>query len=82
MNINVKKKILIINNCKNLVIQFNVINLNNELVQKLNHYLDKLIEPVLQKIRGFIPNKLAQLDLSSLILFLIIGVIQTIIEKI
>ncbi len=50
---------------------FNIINSYSPVVIKINQILVKLIEPVLRKIRKYIPN-IAGIDISIIVLFLAI----------
>jgi YggT family protein len=50
---------------------FKVINPYNQFVQQLHRFLGRIIEPVLAKIRKFIPN-INGVDISVIILFLLI----------
>ena len=51
------------------LVQFNVINWNNNFVRSLGQALDALTEPLLRPIRRVMPN-LGGLDLSPIILLL------------
>ncbi len=50
---------------------FKVINQYNQLVIIVNRFLIQIIEPVLDKIRKFIPN-IGGVDISIIILFILI----------
>ena len=50
---------------------FKVINQYNQLVIIVNRFLIQIIEPVLDKIRKFIPN-IGGIDISIIILFILI----------
>ncbi|MBT4878313.1 MAG: YggT family protein [Alphaproteobacteria bacterium] len=50
---------------------FKVINNYNQFVIRVNRFLVQIIEPVLEKIRKFIPN-VAGIDISLIILFILI----------
>lgn len=52
-----------------ILIQFRILNTSNLLVFRVNEVLEKLTEPVLQKIRSKLPD-LAGLDISPVILLL------------
>lgn len=54
-----------------LLIQFNVVNLHNQLVNIIYRTLGNIFEPVLNKIRSFLPA-MNGLDLSPIVLFLAI----------
>lgn len=57
---------------------FNVINGRNEFVAAVWRIVNALTEPVLRPIRRFMPN-LSGIDISPLVLFLAIYVVQRII---
>src|SRR6476620_2443294 len=57
------------------LVQFNVINSRNELVRVIGNTLNQLVEPVLRPIRRRLPM-FGALDLSPIVLFLIIVLIQ------
>ena len=57
------------------LVQFNVINTRNELVRMVGSTLNQLIDPVLRPIRRRLPM-FGALDLSPIVLFLIILLIQ------
>ena len=50
---------------------FKVINQYSPLVIRVNKFLMQIIEPVLEKIRNFVPN-VAGVDISVIILFVLI----------
>jgi YggT family protein len=54
---------------------FKIINAYNPIVIKVNEFLIKIIEPVLAKIRKFIPH-IAGIDISVIILFILINFIK------
>jgi YggT family protein len=51
---------------------FKIINPYSQIVQTINRFLSKIFEPVLNKLRRYIPN-FNGIDLSPLALFLLIG---------
>ena len=57
------------------LIAFNVLNTQNRFVYSLLELTYKLTDPILNKIRGFIPN-LGSLDISPIILLLLIWFIE------
>jgi YggT family protein len=57
------------------LVQFNVINPRNELVRTIGNALNQLVEPVLRPIRRRLPM-FGALDLSPIVLFLILMLIQ------
>jgi YggT family protein len=59
------------------LLAFDIINRHQPLVRNLMFYMSRLIEPVLTKIRQFIPA-LGGIDLSAIILFLLINLIKNI----
>ncbi len=54
---------------------FKIINPYSEFVQMLNRFLIKIFEPVLSKMRQYIPV-VAGVDLSVLVLFLLISFVK------
>ena len=60
------------------LIAFNVVNTRNQFVGMVSDFLYRITEPVLRPIRQLMPN-LGGIDLSPVILFLIIYLIQEII---
>jgi YggT family protein len=63
------------------LVQFNVINSHNQFVRTVGRALDQVVEPALRRIRRFVPM-MGALDISPIILFLIILLIQLIIGRI
>ena len=57
------------------LIAFNVLNTQNRFVYSILELSYKLTEPILNKIRGFIPN-LGSLDISPVILLLLIWFVE------
>ncbi len=60
------------------LIAFNVINIRNDLVRSIWNTLLALTEPLLMRIRRFLPNT-GGVDISPVILFLIILLIEQVI---
>jgi YggT family protein len=60
------------------LIAFNVVNTHNDVVRAISNAVNALTEPVLRPIRQVMPN-LGGLDISPIILFLLIFLIQRII---
>lgn len=61
------------------LVAFGIINTRNQLVDTIWRALNSLTEPVLRPIRRYMP-KLNGLDLSPIILFIFIYVIQRVIQ--
>jgi YggT family protein len=59
------------------LLMFKVINPHNQFVQAVNRFLIRIIEPVLAKIRKFVPI-VAGVDISIIVLFLAIYLIRDI----
>ena len=57
------------------LIAFNVLNIQNRFVYSILELTYKLTEPILNKIRRFLPN-LGSLDISPIILLLLIWFIE------
>jgi YggT family protein len=54
------------------LIAFGIVNRYQPLVEKLMYILGRIIDPLLDYIRRYIPN-ISGIDLSAIILFLLIG---------
>jgi YggT family protein len=54
------------------LLMFNIVNRHSPVVTQISHFLNRLIEPVLQKIRNYIPV-MGGVDLSVIALFLLVG---------
>ena len=63
------------------LVQFNVINSHNQFVRTVGRSLDQIVEPVLRRIRRVVPM-FGNLDISPIILFLLILLVQLIIGRI
>ena len=61
------------------LIAFNIINTRNELVNAVWRALNSLTEPVLRPIRRYMP-KFSGLDLSPIVLFILIYLVQRVIQ--
>jgi YggT family protein len=61
------------------LVAFNVVNTRHPFVAAVADFLYRITEPVLRPIRSMLPN-LGGLDISPIILFLIIILIQKVIE--
>jgi YggT family protein len=61
------------------LVAFNVVNTRHPFVHAVGDFLYRITEPVLRPIRSMLPN-LGGLDISPIILFLIIILIQKVIE--
>lgn len=59
------------------LINFNVLSTNNIYVYKVMHSLSKIVEPLLNKIRKFLPD-LGGLDISPIILILLLNFLKNI----
>ena len=60
------------------LVAFNVVNPRNQFVATVGEFLYRITEPVLRPIRNMLPN-LGGIDISPIILFLIIILIQRVI---
>jgi YggT family protein len=61
------------------LIAFNVVNARNPAVAMIGEFLFRITEPVLRPIRAMLPN-LGGIDISPIILFLIIILIEKVID--
>ena len=57
------------------LLMFKIVNPYSQIVVRLNSFLSKIIEPILSKIRKYIPP-IAGIDISMIIVFLIINFIK------
>ena len=62
------------------LIAFNVVNLHNQFVAQVWRVLNQLTEPLLSRIRQFIPS-FGGIDLSPIVLLLAIYFLQTLIAR-
>ena len=61
------------------LVAFNVVNARNPAVAMIGEFLFRITEPVLRPIRAMLPN-LGGIDISPIILFLIIILIEKVID--
>ena len=62
------------------LIAFNIVNIRNDVVRSIWNTLLALTEPLMQRIRRFLPNT-GGIDISPVVLFLIILLIENIINR-
>jgi YggT family protein len=62
------------------LVAFNVVNAHNQIVRAIGGALDQIVEPVLKRIRRFVPL-FGNVDISPVILFLVILLVQLIIGR-
>ncbi len=62
------------------LIGFNIINSSNHIVMMIIEFLYRVTEPVLRKIRRFLPA-LGGIDLSPLVLILFLWFLQRVLER-
>ena len=74
--LNIFKYIVIVNVIISWLVAFNVLNTHNRFVYSILELSYKLTEPMLNKIRRFLPN-LGTLDISPVILLVLIWFLQT-----
>ena len=74
--LNIYKYIVIINVIISWLVAFSVLNTHNRFVYSILELSYKLTEPILNKIRRFLPN-LGTLDISPVILLVLIWFLQT-----
>ena len=74
--LNIYKYIVIVNVIISWLVAFNVLNTNNRFVYSILELSYKLTEPMLNKIRRFLPN-LGTLDISPVIFLVLIWFLQT-----
>lgn len=59
------------------LMHFDIINKDNKTVNKVYFTLHKIVEPVLKKIRKYIPS-LGGLDISPIIAFFLLGFVRNV----
>lgn len=64
-----------------LLVRFNIVNSFNQIVQKLVRFGNDLYEPILRRIRRFIPS-FGGIDISPIILILLLELLRGIIISI
>ena len=74
--LNIYKYIVVINVIISWLVAFNVLNNQNRFVYSVLELSYRLTEPMLNKIRRFLPN-LGTLDISPVILLVLIWFLQT-----
>ena len=74
--LNIYKYIVIVNVIISWLVAFNVLNTQNRFVYSVLDLSYRLTEPMLYKIRRFLPN-LGSLDISPVILLVLIWFLQT-----
>ena len=74
--LNIYKYIVIVNVIISWLVAFSVLNTQNRFVYSILELSYKLTEPMLNKIRRFLPN-LGSLDISPVILLVLIWFLQT-----
>ena len=67
--------VIIINALLSWLVAFNILNTQNRFVYSILEMTYRLTDPILNKIRGFLPN-LGSLDISPVILLLLIWFIE------
>ena len=73
--LNIYKYIVIVNVIISWLVAFNVLNTHNRFVYSILELSYKLTEPMLNKIRRFLPN-LGSLDIAPVVLLLLIWFIE------
>jgi YggT family protein len=74
--LNIYKYIVIVNVVISWLVSFNVLNTQNRFVYSVLDLSYRLTEPMLNRIRRFLPN-LGTLDISPVILLVLIWFLQT-----
>jgi YggT family protein len=73
--------VLIINAILSWLVAFNVLNTQNRFVYSILDVTYKLTDPILNKIRNFLPN-LGSIDISPLVLILLLMFLRNLIFEI
>ncbi|MBN9362200.1 MULTISPECIES: YggT family protein [unclassified Devosia] len=79
MALEIYKWVMVIMIVMSWLIAFNVVNTRNQFVDQVWRMLLSVTEPVLRPIRQFLPRM--QLDLSPIILFFAIYIVQEVIKR-
>jgi YggT family protein len=74
--LNIYKYIVVINVIISWLVAFNILNTQNKFVYSILDLSYRLTEPMLNKIRRFLPN-LGSIDISPVILLVLIWFLQT-----
>jgi YggT family protein len=74
--LNIYKYIVVVNVIISWLVAFNVLNTQNRFVYSILELSHRLTEPMLNKIRRFLPN-LGSLDISPVLLLVLIWFLQT-----
>ena len=74
--LNIYRYVVTVNVIISWLVAFNVLNTHNRFVYSILELSYKLTEPMLNKIRRFLPN-LGSLDISPVILLVLIWFLQT-----
>ena len=74
--LNIYKYIVVINVIISWLVAFNILNTQNKFVYSVLDLSYRLTEPMLNKIRRFLPN-LGSIDISPVILLVLIWFLQT-----
>lgn len=59
---------------------FDIVNRHNKVVYGIRHFLFRILEPILGRIRGFLPD-LGGIDLSPIVLIFVIMFFQVFIRQ-
>ena len=62
------------------LVSFNVINTHNQLVYTIGSFLHRITEPVLGRIRRYVPD-LGGLDISPVVLILLLWFVQLLLRE-
>ena len=73
------KMLIIASAVMSWLVAFNVVNIRNDVVRSIWNMLNALTEPALRPIRRFMPNT-GGVDISPVVLFLLIQLIELIIQ--
>ena len=63
------------------LVQLNMINTHNQIIRTIGNIVHQLTEPVLRRIRRVIPS-VGNVDLSAIVLFLLIILVQQVIRQV
>lgn len=69
--------VLIIYCVASWLINFGILNRNNRFVYKVMEVLGKIVEPLLSKIRQYLPT-ISGIDLSPIVLFLLLNFVRNV----
>lgn len=78
--LNIYELIVVVTVVMSWLFHFNVINYSNQFVRIVWDICSKLTEPLLSRIRQFLPN-MGGIDLSPIVLLLVVFFLQSVVQQ-